>query len=401
MKLFTLFILLILNLSYAQDNSTQLSAKLDSAKTVTKNWADRVQFRGYTQFRYNRLFETNDKLVCDQCDKSLGDNNGFFLRRARMIFFGEMDNVYFYIQPDLASSAADQNYNQLRDLYFDIALVPDKTHRIRLGQSKVPYGFENLQSSSNRLTPDRNDALNSAVANERDIGVTYYWASAEKRKLLAELTKNNLKGTGDYGIFGLGLYNGQTANKTEKNDNLHVVSRFTYPFKLSSGQVIEPSLQAYHGKFVSNTSTTSTANNQEFDDNRVAATLVYYPQPFGFQAEYNVGRGPRFDVAQGQVINDELKGGYVQLMYNHQYGSSYLMPFIKAQYYDGGKKQEAGVPDYLVREYELGVEWQASAYIELTATYAYGDRRVINSNTAVADREQDGSRLRLQMQINY
>jgi hypothetical protein len=44
-----------------------------------------------------------------------------------------------------------------------------KEYRVRIGQSKVPYGFENLQSSQNRLTLDRNDALNSAVANERDL----------------------------------------------------------------------------------------------------------------------------------------------------------------------------------------------------------------------------------------
>jgi phosphate-selective porin len=35
-----------------------------------------------------------------------------------------------------------------------------KKFRLRVGQSKVPFGFENLQSSQNRLTLDRNDALN-------------------------------------------------------------------------------------------------------------------------------------------------------------------------------------------------------------------------------------------------
>jgi hypothetical protein len=48
-----------------------------------------------------------------------------------------------------------------------------KEFRVRVGQSKVPF-FENLQSSQNRLTLDRNDALNSAVANERDLAF-FYW----------------------------------------------------------------------------------------------------------------------------------------------------------------------------------------------------------------------------------
>jgi hypothetical protein len=34
-----------------------------------------------------------------------------------------------------------------------------KEYRVRIGQSKVSYGFENLQSSQNRLSLDRNDAL--------------------------------------------------------------------------------------------------------------------------------------------------------------------------------------------------------------------------------------------------
>lgn len=39
-------------------------------------------------------------------------------------------------------------------------------------------GFENLQSSQNRLPLDRNDGLNSAVSNERDLGV--FFSGAQK-----------------------------------------------------------------------------------------------------------------------------------------------------------------------------------------------------------------------------
>jgi hypothetical protein len=53
------------------------------------------------------------------------------------------------------------NFLQIRDAYFDLSFDAKKEYRVRIGQSKVPYGFENL-SSQNRLTLDRNDALNSA-----------------------------------------------------------------------------------------------------------------------------------------------------------------------------------------------------------------------------------------------
>ena len=33
-------------------------------------WYDRLSIRGYAQFRYNRLLETNEKLKCSTCDRS-------------------------------------------------------------------------------------------------------------------------------------------------------------------------------------------------------------------------------------------------------------------------------------------------------------------------------------------
>ena len=100
-----------------------------------------------------------------------------------------------------------------------------KEYRFRVGQSKVPYGFENLQSSQNRLALDRADPLNSAVANERDLGVFFYWAPEEIRKRLSALVSSGLKGSGDYGVLGLGTYNGQTANRPERDcSNSPIVS---------------------------------------------------------------------------------------------------------------------------------------------------------------------------------
>jgi hypothetical protein len=48
--------------------------------------------------------------------------------------------------------AGTNNFLQIRDAYFDLSFDAKKEYRVRIGQSKVPYGFENLQSSQNRLT---------------------------------------------------------------------------------------------------------------------------------------------------------------------------------------------------------------------------------------------------------
>lgn len=64
--------------------------------SVAKNWYEKFAIRGYAQLRYNRLLETNPDLGCEQCDKSWGEGGGFFMRRVRVIFFGQISpRVYF------------------------------------------------------------------------------------------------------------------------------------------------------------------------------------------------------------------------------------------------------------------------------------------------------------------
>lgn len=201
------FILITFNTSVKSQNQILADSTQQKVASTPLNqpneWYKRIQIRGYAQLRYNRLFETNSKLKCDQCDRSWGENGGFFFRRIRIIFFGNVhERVYIYIQPDFASSGGANHLAQIRDAYFDLALDKDKTFRLRVGQSKVPFGFENLQSSQNRIALDRNDGLNSAVANERDIGVMFYWAPKHIRQRFSWLVSSGLKGSGDYGVFG-------------------------------------------------------------------------------------------------------------------------------------------------------------------------------------------------------
>ena len=331
----------------------------DSARIVkSKSWYDKFAIRGYGQVRYNRLLETNPELKSEQCDKSWGENGGFFIRRLRIIFFGQISQrVYFYIQPDFASSVGSSNHiGQLRDAYFDIGIDKDNVYRFRIGQSKVPFGFENMQSSQNRLTLDRNDALNSAVSNERDLGVFFYWAPKKRRELFSSLVNEGLKGSGDYGVGAIGVYNGQTANQSERNKTPHVVGRFSYPFRVKQ-QIFEMGIQAYTGKFVLLSTSSGVKKNakSEYKDERIAATLVMYPKPFGIQAEYNIGTGPEFNKFNDSIENQKLSGGYVLLNYQLKFKEQLFIPFIKAQYYDGGKKHELDARSYRVQEYEFGM----------------------------------------------
>ncbi|MCS5490421.1 OprO/OprP family phosphate-selective porin [Algoriphagus limi] len=366
---------------------------------VVNTWFEKIQLRGYAQLRYNGLFETNPDLKCDQCDKSWGgDNGGFFFRRIRLIFYGQIHpQVYFYIQPDFASGGG--NFAQIRDAYFDLAFDKKQEFRVRIGQSKVPFGFENLQSSSNRLPLDRNDGLNSAVPNERETGLFFYYAPQKIRERFRFLTSSGLKGSGDYGMFGLGIYNGQGPNQQDKNRNVHVVSRFTYPFEFSSGQILEASFQGYVGNYIVTRNNPASTDQVEFKDFRYGPTVVLYPQPFGLQAEFNWGKGPEYDPELDDVLESPLQGGYILANYRILKGKDVIIPFTRYHYYKGGKKFEIDATRHRVKELEVGFEWQPHRNFELVCMYTFSDRTAENSLNP--SNRQKGSLLRLQAQVNF
>ena len=370
-----------------------------------EKWYDKFSIRGYVQVRYNRLLETNPDLKCEQCDESWGENGGFSLRRIRVVFSGQINKrVYFYVQPDFASDVTGKlHFGQLRDAYFDLGFDDKNEWRVRLGQSKIPYGFENMQSSQNRLPLDRNDGINSSLKNERDLGAFFYWAPDEKRQLFSSLVKDGLKGSGDYGVFAFGAFNGQTANTADENNSLHVVARLSYPFEIGD-QVFEPGIQAYTGKYVMMDDQLSdgvkTNANLNYTDQRAALSLVLYPKPFGIQAEYNIGRGPEFNKATDSIEVKRLHGGYVTLSYMLNLKKDHvLIPFVRGQYYDGGKKFELDARSYEVREFEVGFEWQPVKQFELVAMYTISSRRF--EDFLNQDNLQKGNLLRLQAQINF
>ena len=381
----------------------------DSARGGTAQargpWYERISFRGYTQVRYNGLLRTNPDLTCPQCDRALGGTAGISVRRIRLILSGDAsDRLSFYIQPDFASDVSGALFfGQLRDAYFDLALDRTKAFRVRLGQSKIPFGWENLQSSSNRIPLDRADALNSALPNERDVAALFYWAPPRIRARLRALVDRGLKGSGDYGVVGVGAFNGEGANRADANGTLHTVARVSYPFELPGGQFVELGVQGYRGQYVlpgtlrSDELVEGTPN--EFADERAAATFVLYPQPLGLQAEWNVGRGPEADPAARTVRTRRLGGGYLLVSYRLQRAGQQFTPFVRAHRYDGGKKFELDARRYRVRELETGVEWLPVTAVELTAMYTVSDRRY--EDLGNPENRQRGRLLRVQAQFNY
>lgn len=397
--------------------SAPVTLESKTSEGKKKNWYEVISFRGYAQFRYNRLLETNPNLKCEQCDKSIGENGGIFVRRARLVFSGQVhERLFLYIQADVATNAISGstvglNYLQTRDFYGDIYLTKNKVFRARIGMSKVPFGFENLQSSQNRLTVDRSEAMNSSMYNERDLGLFFYYTPTKIQERFRYLVDSGLKGSGDYGVFGCGIYNGQTANRAELNNNLHSVLRATYPFLIGAKQIVELGIQGYTGYFnvsEAKAPTTSVAKNSKgnnFLDQRVAASLIVYPQPFGLMAEYMYGNGPvyKYNGSSALIVNEIVsginEGGYVELMYMKKIKKMTLTPYARGQYFFGGKKPELDARRYIIKELEMGAEFQIIKQLEFTAAYTISDRVYEDSKNPI--NHQKGNFMRLQLQINF
>lgn len=406
------------------DEQTDKSSSSDAA------WYEKINIRGYTQFRINSLLWNDPDLAppYHPHDRSVSPDNHFYIRRCRVIFSGDMsDRLFFYIQPDFASSLVGVsdpgaiNYAQLRDCYGDVYLTTDRVHRVRVGQSKVPYGWENLQSSSNRVPLDRADYIN-ATKSERGLGVFYYWTPEYAQELYKEVLDEGLKGSGNYGVAGIGTYNGQGNSALDQNNNLHTVIRLNSPWKMPSGQIMEAGVQAYTGLFVPTVSTITLPNGTKVtpvvDDNgvldqRICATYVYYPQKLGFIAEWNVGLGPALSNLSNAspanpptITSKPLSGGYILVNYKADTERLGVMfPYFRWQMGRGGYIWERNSPYAYLGEFNLGLEWQITPQMELTMEYDWVNRTSTAGNAPINQFGQyaqfQGDLLRFQFQINY
>jgi hypothetical protein len=400
-------------------------------KPKEKAWYEKYRLRGYMQLRTNQTVDHEDgtATAMHPSDTSVGAREDFLIRRARLIFQADIsEHLSVYLQPDFSNTPPGSSdsilFGQIRDWYGDVYIDTDKVNRFRIGQSKIPFGWENMQSSSNRIPLDRSDAFNSATRNERDLGVFYYWTPVEAQELFEKLAEEGLKPSGNYGIFGIGVCNGQGGSQREENDNLHTYARLTWPWEFENGQIIEAGVQGYTGQYVvlgapirplgqgavdvTPLGTRERGQVTGHRDQRIAGSLVWYPQPLGFQAEWLVGRGPELDRAQTAIEQGSLQGGYAMLMYRIQTDEcGDWFPYCRWQYYEGGYRSFRNAPHDQTNELDIGCEWQIRKEMELTLAYAIARRTnldTISSSAAVSEksyRQFEGQLLRVQFQINY
>lgn len=142
------------------------AAKAKEAPTFTAgpngfswNSADKaysLKLRGYAQADARYFLDDDDKKVSDT----------FLLRRARVIIDGQVGKkVAFRIAPDFGGGSS-----QLQDGYLDYK--SSDTLNLRFGRTKVPFGLERLQSSTETLFNETGPT--TALTPNYDEGVLAY-----------------------------------------------------------------------------------------------------------------------------------------------------------------------------------------------------------------------------------
>ncbi len=366
----------------AEEEKRAEVASAEVGMLSSPRWYERIRISGYIQNRYALL--DNPMMDIPLGDRvATTDPNTFYIRRIRMVFQGQIsDRLAFYFQPAYEGNQQALSNLEIVDAFGDFFITKDKEHWIRFGQHRTPNAFDTYRSSSNRQELDRHESIQSGAPGERDLGVAYYWSPKISRQRYAQLATYH-NGPGDYGDFGIMVWNGQGRNRAELNSDKHVGLRLAHPFELPNGRLLEAGMFAYRGIFTVNLPTTSVhsrcpvdlrqdgnANNCRVLDERLTWYVWTPPQPWGVLAEYTLGRGPQRD-AQGFIRESALYGGYVQPYYTWRYSDvGQLTGYFRWGEYYGGIKSSQGV-DGRSKTINVGLVWEPDTHWRFVAEWMY------------------------------
>lgn len=138
------------------------------------------------------------------------EDNGFFIRRGRVKFSGNMITkaLEYEVEFDVGTPDPGDPQFDLKDLYLDYRIADFL--RIKAGQYKVPFGSQELTSSKKQQFVERSLASEEFVPG-RDIGLML-WGPDE----------------GGLYEYYLGVFNGNGDNNLNIDKNLMFAGRFVW-----------------------------------------------------------------------------------------------------------------------------------------------------------------------------
>ena len=269
-----------------------------------------MELSAYTQVRYTHTDE---------------DINEFRIRRARAeLKGGILQKINYILQIDAVKSPV------LLDAKVEITFSPYA--KLTFGQFKVPFGLENLTSSSALDTINRSQTVEN-LCPSRDVG-------GQGRDIGLALS-----GKFSRIEYNLGIFNGEGSNRADTNEKKDLVARLGFsPFDF-----LTVSLSHYQGK------STLFGGDSVVDRDRTGVDIFLVHEQISIKGEYISARDYRAD----------RLGWYVQ-------GGYYLVPgkiqaIVKYDSYDANRDIQGDRTDVIT----LGLNWFFSKMTKLQINYEH------------------------------
>ncbi len=317
------------------------SALRDALERLGKVEAEQKKHKlgGYLQFRYQ--------------DDNAVDREEFLVRRARFNVRGPVSErasyrIEFQLDAKEAGKARGSKV-QLRTAYADYEL---NIGRLRVGQAKVPWGYELLESVPKLWTAERALFMDRLFPNQRDIGVQWsYRRSATSPQV-------------DVGIF-----NGTGINASDNNSRKNVMARVDFPVR--NGTV---ALSGYVGENAEGVAAT--------DQDRYGVSTRFRRGETQFMGEF----------VTGEDMGHDVRGWYAQIGHPISKRRPNLL-FAKYDRYD----ENTDAPDDLFGRWSFGYWCELDPATRLTLVH---ERRKPQSSFSQLG-QWDGDATYVQMQVKF
>jgi hypothetical protein len=341
-------------------------------KPASKKWYDTMKVSGYFQGRWTDYLDDLQKSADANTKVEVG--NEFQVRRARTkLEFLPTDDARVEIEADWGDEKPT-----VKSAFIENTLSP-KGWWTRLGQQKVPFGFELVQSSGTRLPFESSNLIRREFPGEYDMGLVALWTRPQDRKLFAA-GRSSAWAPGDYGAFSLGVFNGQGSSDKpwgdtqtgDLNDSKHLVARYARPFTWKGDAYAEVGASYFTGSYY------SVKAQRDYDDNLLGLHAYLAPDPLGLQAEYYTG----------ETEGDDLQGWYAMgLWRTGPKGTAYL----RYDDYEGRRKGN-GTSPYDRHRTGMGYAYQVDSKVRLSAQY---DLERLDTTG------EDNDQLGMQLQVSF
>lgn len=249
---------------------------------------------------------------------------------------------------------------EVKDAYVDLKFPPQ--WGVRVGQFKVPFSSQILESSGVRLAPERALINLRTVPGERDRGIlfTYQWSGDPHWPLQVQA----------------GLFNGAGPNHNDNNTDKDFILSIATPAKPLSLRA-----SFLHGRFQNPAQGGQPGG--EVTKSRWGVDGRYSQGPWMIEGQYAQGKGDNNGL---RVSTTDVQGYYVQFAY--KIPDIPLTPIVRWQYYD----PDTNTPKNAIQGPLVGFVYDPTRYLRYTLAWEQ-----------LNDRSRPGKRdtLILRAQLHY